>query len=107
MRRSSINLDITDENKMCLIIWKKYEYGLTIVSLNRCITNYDSKPIVRIPLPIFMKSGAIWSVLKLSTIFWEKYMYGVKRDDKYNEEIKGAYLTSFATDLAPICKRVY
>jgi hypothetical protein len=44
-------------------------------------------------------------VLKLSTVFWEKYSYGVKCDDRQNEEIKGAYLISFASDLAPISKK--
>lgn len=103
--RNTIKVDIQNNDKMCLIIWKKYEYGLSIVSLNKCIADYDSKPIIRIPLTIFMKLGAIWSVLKLSTIFWEKYSYGVKCDERHNEEIKGAYLVSFASDLATISKR--
>ena len=104
IRSNIINLDTTNGDNLCPIIWKKYEYGLSIVSLNKCISDYDSKPIIRIPLKIFMKSGAIWSVLKLSTVFWEKYSYGVKFDDKHNEEIKGGYLISFASDLAPISK---
>jgi hypothetical protein len=31
-------------------------------------------------------------------------LYGIPRDYKENERVKGAYLIAFASDLAPICK---
>ena len=87
-----------------MIIWKKDNYGLTIASKDKCSLNYNFKPIVRFPLSKFMKCGPIWSVLKLSTIFWEKPLYGIERDITHNEQIKASYLISFASDLVPICK---
>lgn len=94
----------TSENKMCPIIWKKDNYGLTIATLDKCTEIYNFKPIIRMPLGEFMKSGAIWSILRLTTIFWEKPLYGIERDIERNEQIKASYLISFASDLAPLCK---
>lgn len=91
------------DDKMCPIIWNMSNYGLTIAIKDRCSTNYNSKPIIRMPLTKFMKCGAIWSVLKLSTIFWEKPLF-LSPDIKHNEQIKASYLISFASELAPICK---
>ena len=98
------NMDSAHENKMCPILWIREKYGLTISTLNKCSTNYNSKPIFRVPLKKFMKSGAFWSALNLCTIFWEQPLYRMNRDYKENEKIKGAYLIAFASDLAPICK---
>jgi hypothetical protein len=46
----------------------------------------------------------MWSALNLCTVFWEPPLYGIPRDYKENERVKGAYLIAFASDLAPICK---
>jgi hypothetical protein len=97
-------MDRPHDNKMCPIIWNRQKYGLTILTLHNSSTNYNSKPIFRLPLKKFMNSGAFWSALNLSTIFWERSLYGINRDYKENEKIKGAYLIAFASDLAPICK---
>ena len=95
------------DDKMCPIIWNMCNYSLTIAIKDRCSINYNSKSIVRMPLRKFMKCGAIWSVLKLSTIFWEKPLFlsaNINPDITHNEQIKASYLISFASDLAPICK---
>ena len=97
-------MDRANENKMCPIIWNRQKYGLTILTLPNSSANYNSKPIFRLPLKKFMNSGAFWSALNLSTIFWEQPLYGMNRNYKENEKIKGAYLIAFASDLAPICK---
>ena len=95
------------ENKRCVIIWNRNEYGLTILTMeHENIKNVEfyEKPVFYIPLKVFMRCGAFWSALHLSTIFWEPKLYNIEQPFKETERIKGAYLVAFAPDIAPICK---
>jgi len=93
------------ENKRCILIWNRKEYGLTILTMeNSKNVEWYEKPVFYIPLRVFMRCGAFWSALHLSTIFWEPKPYHIERPFKETEKIKGAYLIEFAPDLAPICK---
>ena len=93
------------DNKRCILIWKCDEYGLTILTMkNAKGSELYEKPIFYIPLRTFMRCGAFWSALHLSTIFWEPKPYNIERQFKETERIKGAYLIAFAPDIAPICK---
>ena len=93
------------DNKRCILIWKRDEYGLTILTMkNAEESKLYEKPIFYIPLRTFMRCDAFWSALHLSTIFWEPKPYNIERPFKETERIKGAYLTAFAPDIAPICK---
>jgi hypothetical protein len=93
------------DNKRCILIWKRDEYGLTILTMkNAKGSELYEKPIFYIPLNVFMRCGAFWSALHLCTIFWEPKPYNIERTFKETERIKGAYLIEFAPDIAPICK---
>jgi hypothetical protein len=93
------------DNKRCILFWKRDEYGLTILTMkNAKGSELYKKPIFYIPLNVFMRCGAFWSALHLSTIFWEPKPYNIERQFKETEKIKGAYLVAFASDIAPICK---
>jgi hypothetical protein len=93
------------DNKRCILIWSRGEYGLTIVTMkNAKGSELYEKPIFYIPLRTFMRCGAFWSALHLSTIFWEPKPYNIERSFQETERIKGAYLIEFASDIAPICK---
>jgi len=94
------------DNKRCILIWSPREYGLTILTMkNAKGSELYEKPIFYIPLRIFMRCGAFWSALHLSTIFWEQKPYNIERSFQETERIKGAYLIEFAPDIASICKR--
>jgi len=93
------------DNKRCILIWSRGEYGLTILTMkNSKGSELYEKPIFYIPLRIFMRCGAFWSALHLCTIFWEPKPYNIERSFQETERIKGAYLIEFAPDIAPICK---
>ena len=93
------------DNKRCLLIWNSQEYGLTILTMkNAKRSELYKRPLFYIPLRIFMRCGAFWSALHLSTIFWEPKPYNIERSFKETERIKGGYLIAFAPDIAPICK---
>jgi len=93
------------DNKRCPLIWSRGEYGLAILTMkNAKGSELYEKPIFYIPLRIFMRCGACWSALHLSTIFWEPKPYNMERNFQETERTKGAYLIEFASDIAPICK---
>jgi hypothetical protein len=93
------------DNKRCILIWSRGEYGLTIMTMkNAKGSELYEKPIFYIPLRTFMRCGAFWSALHLSTIFWEPKPYNMERKFQETERTKGAYLIAFAPDIAPICK---
>ena len=93
------------DNKRCILLWKRDEYGLTILTMkNAKRSELYEKPIFYIPLRTFMRCGAFWSALHLCTIFWEPKPYNMERSFQETEKIKGAYLIAFAPDIAPICK---
>ena len=93
------------DNKRCILIWNSQEYGLTILTMkNAKGSELYKRPLFYIPLRTFMRCGAFWSALHLSTIFWEPKPYNIQRSYKETERIKGAYLIAFAPDIAPICK---
>jgi hypothetical protein len=93
------------DNKRCVILWKRDEYGLTILTMkNAKGSELYGKPIFYIPLRTFMRCGAFWSTLHLCTVFWEQRPYHIERTFQETERIKGAYLIEFAPDIAPICK---
>ncbi len=97
---------IKNKNKRCVILWKREEYGLTLLTMeNAEYSESYKKPIFYIPLNVFMRCGAFWSALNLSTIFWEQRPYHLERTFQETEIIKGAYLIAFAPESAPICKR--
>ena len=97
--------DVDQENKRCILIWNRTEYGLTILTMeNSKNVEWYEKPVFYIPLRVFMRCGAFWSALHLSTIFWEPKPYRIERPCKETERIKGAYLIAFAPDIAPTCK---
>jgi hypothetical protein len=100
------NKDIVHpENKICTLIWKRNEYGLTILTMeNAKGSDKYEKPLFYIPLRTFMRCGAIWSALNLCTIFWEQRPYRIERTFQETERIKGAYLLEFIPDVAPISK---
>ena len=99
------NKEELHDNKRCILLWKRDEYGLTIVTMkNAKGSELYEKPIFYIPLRTFMRCGAFWSALHLSTIFWEPKPYNIERSFQETERIKGAYLIEFAPDIAPICK---
>lgn len=103
--KTSSSKKVEDENKRCLLIWTPQEYGLTILTMeNAKGSEKYNKPIFYIPLRTFMRCGAFWSELNLSTIFWEQRPYHIERTFQETEKIKGEYLIAFASDLAPICK---
>ena len=96
---------VDEENKRCIIIWNSNEYGLTILTMNNSKNvEWYKKPVFYIPLRVFMRCGAFWSALHLSTIFWEPKPYHIERPFKETEMIKGACLIAFAPDIAPTCK---
>lgn len=98
--------EINSENKRCLLIWDRNEYGLTILTMeNTKNVNYYEKPIFYIPLRTFMRCGSFWSALNLCTIFWEQRPYHIERTFKETERMKGAYLIEFASDMTPVCKK--
>lgn len=100
-----MNHQIKSENKRCILIWSPKEYGLTILTMkNAKGSELYEKPIFYIPLRIFMRCGAFWSALHLSTIFWEQRPYQIERTFQETERIKATYLTEFALDIAPTCK---
>jgi len=93
------------DNKRCILIWSRQEYGLTIVTMkNAKGSELYEKPIFYIPLRTFMRCGAFWSALHLHTIFWEPKPYNMERNFQETERTKGAYLIAFAPDIVPICK---
>ena len=93
------------DNKRCILIWSRGEYGLTILTMkNSKGSELYEKPIFYIPLRTFMRCGAFWSALHLCTIFWEPKPYNIERSFQETERTKGAYLIEFAPDIAPICK---
>jgi hypothetical protein len=103
---SSLNktkLTISNENKMCTILWIREKYGISILTKHNFRT-HNIYPEFLIPLHIFLNLGSVWSLLNLCTVFWEQGLYGIPKDYHRNEEIKGAYLVEFASDLAPISK---
>jgi hypothetical protein len=98
----------TDEydNKRCILLWKRDEYGLTILTMkNAKGSELYNKPIFYIPLRTFMRCGAFWSALHLSTAYWQQRPYHTERNFKETEKIKGAYLIAYAPDILPVCKR--
>jgi len=92
---------IESEYKCCTLIWNTKEYGLTILTMENAkgFERYN-KPIFYIPLRTFMRCGAFWSALTLSTIFWEQRPYNIERTFKETEKIKGAYLIAFAPNMS-------
>ena len=93
------------DNKRCILLWKRNEYGLTILTMkNAKGSELYEKPIFYIPLRTFMRCGAFWSELNLCTIFWEQRPYHIEKTFQETEKIKGSYLVAFASDLAPISK---
>ncbi len=67
------------DNKRCILLWKRNEYGLTILTMkNAKGSELYEKPIFYIPLKIFMRCSAFWSALYLCTIFWEPKPYRTK-----------------------------
>ena len=103
---SSLNrtkLTISNENKMCTILWIREKYGISILTKHNFQT-HNIYPEFLIPLYIFLNLESVWSLLNLCTVFWEQGLYGIPKDYHQNEEIKGAYLVEFASDLAPISK---
>ena len=94
---------ISNDNKMCTILWRQNKYGITILIKENFHTHHIYPEFV-IPLRTFLNSGGIWSVVNLCTVFWESGLYGIRKDYYQNEQIKGAYLIEFASDLAPISK---
>lgn len=96
---------VESEYKKCILIWNPSKYGLTILTMENAKDSYKyEKPVFYIPLRTFMRCGAIWSALNLSTIFWEQRPYHIERTFQETEKVKGAYLVAFASDLASICK---
>jgi hypothetical protein len=67
----------------CIINDKKYTLRLTSTSIKTI------HPVFIIPVPAFLKAGAVWRVLKLCTIFWESA--------QNNETLKIEYLLAFQT----------
>ena len=98
-------ISIPNDHKMCLIIWKMGEYGMTILTMENAHRQYNDKSVFYVPLRTFMRDGCLWSALNLCTVFWEPPLYGIPRDHLENERIKGSYLIAFSSDLAPICKK--
>lgn len=62
---------------------EKYTLRLTSTSIKTI------HPVFIIPVPAFLKAGAVWRVLKLCTIFWESA--------QNNEILKREYLLAFRT----------
>ena len=99
--RSPIN---PNAYKMCPITWNRNECGISILTMENAHPQYNQNPIFYVPLCKFMQCGGLWTVVGLCTVFWEPPLYGIPRDYRENERVKGAYLIEFASDLAPICK---
>ena len=94
------------DNKRCILLWKRNEYGLTILTMrNAKGSELYNNPIFYIPLRTFMRCGAFWGALHLSTAYWQQRPYHAERNFKETEKIKGAYLIAYAPDILPICKR--
>ena len=111
------NKEELHDNKLCILLWKRDEYGLSIITMkNAKGSELYERPIFYIPLRTFMRCGAFWSALRLSTKFWEPKPYNIaclacnlqrrtiERQFKETEMTKGAYLIEFAPDISPICK---
>ena len=90
--------------KMCPIMWRRDKCSISILTMENAHPQYYRNPIFYVPLRKFMQCGGMWSALNLCTVFWEPPLYGIPRDHTENERVKGAYLSAFASDLAPICK---
>ena len=94
---------ISNENKICTILWRQDKYGISILTKQNFRTHHIY-PEFLIPLHTFLTVGSVWSLLNLCTVFWEPGLYGIPKDYHKNEHIKGSYLVEFASDLAPISK---
>jgi hypothetical protein len=105
-RRKNIENKSSDrhlENKLCTILWNRGHCGLTILNIGNFIT-HNIYPEFLIPLETFLNCGSIWSVMKLSTIFWDRTLASQTIKNDENERIKAAYLTAFISDKIPKCK---
>ena len=90
MSRTKTTKTICHDDKRCILIWDSKEYGLTILTMeNSKNVEWYGKPVFYIPLRVFMRCGAFWSALHLSTIFWEPKPYHIERPFKETERIKG------------------
>jgi hypothetical protein len=104
-RTEKMKTHFNNENKRCVLNWKHKEYILTVLTMENAKKSESyKKPIFYIPLNVFMRCGAFWSALNLSTIFWEQRPYHMERTFQETEKIKGAYLIAFVDDSASICK---
>lgn len=90
------------KNMRCPIIWRRDRYSLTLIAPECQMKTHH--PTFIIPVSTFLKTGAVWSEINLTTIFWEPPAYGIKRSWKENEDIKCSYLLAFASYDAPLCK---
>ena len=90
--------------KMCPIMWRRDKCSISILTMENAHPQYNQNPMFYVPLRKFMQCSGLWTVVGLCTVFWEPPLYGIPRDYKENERVKGAYLIAFASDLAPICK---
>ena len=78
------------------------KFGLALIDTGSTVKAYY--PIFRVPVLHFLNCGAVWTVLNLCTIFWERPAYGIERSVNETERIKKAYLLAFANYDAPISK---
>jgi hypothetical protein len=87
-----------------LIIFVRGDFEL---ALKKPVQESDVKtyhPTFKVPVPFFLSSGAVWSALHLSTIFWERPAWGIKHEPGETDSMKKAYLLAFANYDAPISK---
>lgn len=78
------------------------EFGLALKEPESDVKAFH--PTFRIPVEHFLKYGAVWGALHLSTIFWERPAWGIKNEPDETERMKKAYLLAFANYDAPISK---
>jgi hypothetical protein len=85
-----------------LLLHKSNEFGLSLTQ-----PESDDKaffPTFKVPVQYFLKCGAVWTALKLCTIFWERPAWGIVHEPGETDRMKRAYLLAFANYDAPISK---
>ena len=87
-------------NMMRPILWKREKYGLVLTTPKHARAQYY--PTFYVPVPLFLNAGAVWQLLNLCTIFWERPAWGIERSDNERSHTQKAYLLAFPTYDAPI-----
>ena len=89
------------ENKRCPIYCKNGSHGLLILLPENSNKSSDY-PICRIRIKTFLNSCAIWTLLGLDTIYWDKPIYGIYNNLLELEYTKIEYLMGFVSDVPAI-----